>query len=167
MFPIISDASFYMAAIPAVILMGFAKGGFAGLGLLSMSLLSTVVSPVKAAAIMLPILIVQDAVSVWSYRKTFDKRLLVIMLPGSILGIVFGWLVAAYVSEGAVRLIVGAISVIFVGMFWRRRTTLAQSAEVDGHQTSRRVLGRDCRLYELRRACRAGLRFRSMSCRSG
>ena len=49
---------------------------------------------------MLPILIVQDVVSVWSYRKTFDKRLLVIMLPGSILGIVFGWLVAAYVSEG-------------------------------------------------------------------
>jgi len=132
LFPIISDASFYMAAIPAVILMGFAKGGFAGLGLLSMSLLSTVVSPVKAAAIMLPILIVQDAVSVWSYRKTFDKRLLIIMLPGSILGIVFGWLVAAYVSEAAVRLIVGAISVTFVGMFWRRRTNSVHPPEVSG-----------------------------------
>src|SRR4051794_18465913 len=121
-----------MAAIPAVILMGFAKGGFAGLGLLSMSLLSTVVSPVKAAAIMLPILIVQDAVSVWSYRKTFDKRLLVIMLPGSILGITFGWLVASYVSEGAVRLIVGLISVTFVGMFWRRRAIAPQVGEVAG-----------------------------------
>lgn len=120
--PIISDPFFYAVAVPAVILMGLAKGGFSGLGLLSMSMLSLAVSPVKAAAIMLPILVVQDWVSVWAYRSSFDKRLLAIMLPGSILGITFGYLIAAQVSEAVVRLIVGVISVVFVGIFWRRRS---------------------------------------------
>ena len=32
----IGDFSFYLAAIPAVILLGLAKGGFAGVGVLSM-----------------------------------------------------------------------------------------------------------------------------------
>jgi hypothetical protein len=57
---------FYLAAIPAVILVGLSKGGFSGLSLLSIPLLALVTSPIRAAAIMLPILIVQDIVSVWA-----------------------------------------------------------------------------------------------------
>ncbi|MCP8939790.1 sulfite exporter TauE/SafE family protein [Alsobacter sp. SYSU M60028] len=128
----ISEPFFYLVAVPAVVLMGLSKGGFSGLGLLSMSMLSLAVSPVKAAAIMLPILIVQDMVSVWAYRRTFDKRLLAIMLPGTILGIGFGWLIAAQVSEAVVRLIVGLISVVFVAMFWRRRPLKTEPAPVPG-----------------------------------
>ena len=48
------DWGFYAAAAPAVILMGLSKGGFSGLSTLSMPLLSLVISPVKAAAILLP-----------------------------------------------------------------------------------------------------------------
>ena len=36
----IVDPAFYLTAIPAVILVGFAKGGFAGLGLLAMPLMA-------------------------------------------------------------------------------------------------------------------------------
>ena len=72
---LITDPIFYLAAIPAVILVGLAKGGFAGLGLIAIPLMALVVSPVKAAALMLPILIVQDMVSVWAYRREFDLRL--------------------------------------------------------------------------------------------
>ena len=59
---VITDPLFYAAAVPAVILLGLSKGGFSGLGLLSLPLMALVVSPVQAAAIMLPILIVQDVV---------------------------------------------------------------------------------------------------------
>ena len=52
--------TFYLAAIPAVILVGLSKGGFSGLSALAMPLLSLTISPVRAAAIMLPILVVQD-----------------------------------------------------------------------------------------------------------
>ena len=118
---IISDPFFYLAAIPAVILMGLAKGGFAGLGLIAIPLMALVVSPVKAAALMLPILIVQDMVSTWAYRDVFDKRTLKIMLPGAFVGIGLGWLMAAHVSDELVKLGVGIISVIFVIVYWRRR----------------------------------------------
>ena len=47
----ITDPLFYAAAVPAVILVGLAKGGFAGaLAMLGVPLMSLVVSPVQAAA---------------------------------------------------------------------------------------------------------------------
>src|SRR5829696_9597201 len=109
----ITDPVFYAAAIPAVILVGLAKGGFSGLGLLSLPLMALVVSPVQAAAIMLPILIVQDVVTVWAYRHTWDRRNVLILLPSAILGILAGYLLAAWVSDAAVALAVGLISLVF------------------------------------------------------
>jgi uncharacterized protein len=118
---IITDPMFYVAATPAVILMGFAKGGFSGLGLIAIPLMALVVSPVKAAALMLPILCIQDVVSVWAYRNTFDKRNLVIMLPGALIGIGLGWLLAAKVSDDIVKIGVGLVSIGFVLVYWRKR----------------------------------------------
>jgi uncharacterized protein len=108
------DWTFYAAAAPAVILLGLSKGGFAGLSTLSMPLMSLVMSPVKAAAIMLPILIVQDWVGIWAFRRDWEKRNLLILIPASLIGIGAGWLLAAKVSEALVRLAVGVISVGFV-----------------------------------------------------
>lgn len=107
------DTAFFAAMVPAVILMGLAKGGFSGLGLLSLPLMALVVSPVQAAAIMLPLLIAQDVVTVWSYRREFDRRNLAMMMPGAALGILAGYLLAARVSDAAVGLAVGMISIGF------------------------------------------------------
>jgi uncharacterized protein len=67
---------FYLVAVLAVIILGLSKGGFSGLGSLATPILSWVASPVRAAAIVLPILIVQDWVSVWAahfpYRSQID-----------------------------------------------------------------------------------------------
>ena len=54
---------FYLLAIPAVTFLGLSKGGFAGVGMLATLLLALVVPPLEAAAILSPILIVQDAIS--------------------------------------------------------------------------------------------------------
>lgn len=107
------DLIFFAAMVPAVVLTGLAKGGFSGLGLLSLPLMALVVSPVTAAAIMLPLLIAQDVVSVWSYRRDFDRRNLATLAPGALLGILLGYLLAAKVSDAAVVLAVGLISVGF------------------------------------------------------
>ena len=109
----ITDPAFYFAAVPSVILLGLSKGGFAGIGLLSLPLMALVVSPVQAAAIMLPILMVQDVVSVWAYRRTWDRRNIMMLLPGAMAGILVGWMVAAYVSEASVRIGVGILGVGF------------------------------------------------------
>jgi len=116
------DWTFYLAAVPAVILVGLSKGGFSGLSTLAMPILSLAMSPIRAAAIMLPILIVQDWVSVWAFRRDFEPRNLAILIPASLIGIGAGWLFAADVSEALVRLAVGVISIGFVAyMLFRAR----------------------------------------------
>lgn len=113
----------YLAcAIIAVIISGLAKGGFAGVGALAMPVMALGVDPVRGAAILLPILILQDAVSVWAFRRSWDGRILRIMIPGAAVGIGLGWLFATHVSEVAVLGVLGAISVLFgVQRLWVER----------------------------------------------
>jgi uncharacterized membrane protein YfcA len=129
----ITDPLFYAAAVPAVILMGLAKGGFSGLGLLSLPLMALVVSPVQSAAIMLPILIVQDVVTVWAYRHSWDRRNVVILMIGAAAGIGLGYLLAAQVSEPVVRLAVGLISIAFAArrLVLERRPEPPKATEAD------------------------------------
>src|SRR5690606_26702053 len=69
MLSLLSDPWFYAAAVPAVVLVGLSKGGLGGAGaLMGVPLMTLVISPVQAAAIMLPILLVMDAVSLWTWR---------------------------------------------------------------------------------------------------
>ena len=98
----IFDPLFYAAAIPAVILIGLAKGGFSGLGLLSLPLMALVISPVQAAAILLPILIVQDVVSRLGLPRELGPANLAIMLPGACSASCSASSLAAKVSDAAV-----------------------------------------------------------------
>jgi uncharacterized membrane protein YfcA len=107
------DTSFYLLAIPAVLLIGLAKGGLSGMGALGLPLLALAMEPVQAAAILLPILIAQDVVGVVAFRKTWDKRILAIMLPGSIFGVILGWWFAASVPSNVIMAAVGGISLLF------------------------------------------------------
>ena len=109
----LTQPSFYLAAIPAVILLGLSKGGFAGLGVLSMPLMALTIPPVQAAAITLPVLMVQDAISVWAYRHSWDRTNLKILLPGAVCGILLAFLLAARVPDAAVALVLGVISIVF------------------------------------------------------
>lgn len=125
----ITDPFFYALAIPAVIILGLAKGGFAGVGVIAVPLMALAVSPVTAASITLPILIVQDVVSVWAFRRTWDRGILMLMLPSAAVGIFAGYALAAFVKPGAVELAIGAISVAFaLQRLWieRRGATLAE-----------------------------------------
>lgn len=122
----ITDPIFYAAAIPAVLITGISKGGFGGIALLAVPLLSLVISPVQAAAIMLPILIAMDISSIIAYRDKFDKRNLSILLPGAVLGIIIGALTAHLVNDDNIRLIVGTIAVAFTLHFiFKGRTASA------------------------------------------
>jgi hypothetical protein len=112
---LIADPLFYVVAIPAVIFLGLSKGGFSGVGMVSTPLLAIVLPPLEAAAILLPIILLQDAISVWVYRRVWDPWNLKVMIPGCIVGVGCAWLFAAHVSTGAIRLVVGLIALGFVG----------------------------------------------------
>jgi uncharacterized membrane protein YfcA len=109
----LSDPYILVAACIAVILVGLAKGGFSGVGSLGTPIMALAMSPVQAAAVLLPILIVQDAVSVWAFRKTWNRRIVAIMFPGAVVGIVMGWAFAEILPVSAVMAALGLISVAF------------------------------------------------------
>lgn len=114
------DPTFAICAALAVILSGLAKGGFAGLGALAMPIMVLGVAPVRAAAIMLPILVFQDVIGVSSFRKTWDSAALAALIPGMACGVALGYIYAAEVSETAVLAMVGAIAFLFgIRGLWR------------------------------------------------
>jgi len=111
-----SDPTFLTATVLAVILVGLSKGGLGGaMGFVGVPMMALVMSPVQAAAILLPILVLMDIVSLWTWRGNFHRPTLVAMLPGALVGIALGWATAAMVTSGAVRLIVGVVAIVFVG----------------------------------------------------
>ena len=82
---------FYAVAIAAVILTGISKSGLGGgLGQLSVPLMAMFISPVAAAAIMLPILCLIDISNLWGYRKDWNRADVALLLPGAIIGISIG-----------------------------------------------------------------------------
>jgi uncharacterized membrane protein YfcA len=108
-----TDPVFWAVAALAVIIVGLGKGGFAGLGSAAMPLMALVIDPISAAAILLPLFIVQDAVGVWAFRKEYDARTLGWALPGALVGTFLGWLLAASVAVWVVEAAVGAIALAF------------------------------------------------------
>ncbi|MGL4406412.1 MAG: sulfite exporter TauE/SafE family protein, partial [Notoacmeibacter sp.] len=115
MLPILSDPNFYLAAIPAVLLVGLSKGGFGGpMALVGVPIMALVISPVQAAAIMLPILIVSDVIALWGWRGQASWETLKRLMPGGIIGVGVGWMLASQTSPDAVKLLVGLIAIIFV-----------------------------------------------------
>lgn len=114
----LSDPVFLVAAVVAVALVGLAKGGFAGVGTAATPLLALFVPPLQAAAVLLPILLVQDVISVWAYRREWSAWNLKVMMPGAAIGIIVAWVFAAQVSDAVVRVIVGLIGVLYVLNTW-------------------------------------------------
>src|SRR5262245_60465007 len=94
--------------------------------MVSTPLLALVVPPLEGAAILLPMLLLQDAISMWIYRRQWDAWNLKVMLPGAVVGVGAAWLFAAYVSEAYIELSVGIIGLIFVLYTWLRRPPLEQ-----------------------------------------
>ena len=88
--PIISDARFYLFAVPAVIFLGLAKGGFSGAATAATPLLALYLPPLEAAALLLPLVLCQDAISLQVYWRRRSTRNLKVLLPGAIFGVALG-----------------------------------------------------------------------------
>jgi len=113
--PIITDPFFYMIAVPAVLLLGLSKSGFAsGFGALAVPMMALVVTVPQAAAILMPVLLVMDLLGMAAFRKDVDKALLRFMVPFAIVGIVLGAMLFKLLDARLVAAIVGAFTLLFL-----------------------------------------------------
>ena len=113
------DPIFYLVAIPAVLLLGISKGGFgSALGGIGVPLMSLAISPLQAAAILLPLLCFMDLVGFRVYYRKWDVPNLKIMIPGALIGIVIGTLTFGMFPESVIRILIGSIAVLFTLNTW-------------------------------------------------
>jgi uncharacterized membrane protein YfcA len=118
---IVTDPYFYALAVPVVLLYGMGKGGLGpAVGAISIPVLSFVIHPVQAAAILLPILCVMDIFAVWKFRNNFSRYHLAILLPAGIVGIVIASVLMGTLEPGAIRLVIGITIIWFCLDYWFR-----------------------------------------------
>lgn len=121
--PIPQDPGFYVTAIVAVLILGIAKGGLAGgIGLVAVPLMSLTVEPARAAAILLPILMVMDVAALLPYWRRWDARNLWTTAPGAVLGTALGFATFDLLSPDALRVMVGSIALVYALRWWLVRT---------------------------------------------
>lgn len=109
------DLAFWLLATFVVIIVAFSKAGLLGsLGMAAVPLLSLVMPARDAAGLMLPLLLVMDAIAIWIYRKDANWDILRIMLPGAAIGTLVGWALWSFVSDAMVLLFVGVITLLFI-----------------------------------------------------
>ena len=109
------DLYFYIYASIGVILFGISKGGFAGpIAILSIPIMALAMSPIKAAAILLPVLLIMDIVAMYIYWNKWDLNNIRVILPPSMFGIIIGAATFSFTSENSIRIIIGCIALIFI-----------------------------------------------------
>lgn len=115
----LTDPQFYLLAIPAFLLVGVSKGGFGGgLGSMGVPLMALAIPVPQAAAIMLPLLMVMDVVTVWRYRRAWDRAQMPILLSGAVIGTILGYFAFRFLDEAWIRVLIGAIAVLFTVKDW-------------------------------------------------
>ncbi|UJW77295.1 sulfite exporter TauE/SafE family protein [Rhizobium sp. SL42] len=119
-------------ALVCAFFVGLSKGGLPSVGTLAVPLLALVISPVTAAALLLPIYIASDMVGLYLYRRSFSARNLAILVPASLLGVAIGWTFSAYLSSMFIGMIVGLVGVMFCLNAWfgARYRTVAKDANI-------------------------------------
>ncbi len=119
---LISDPWFYALAVPAVLLFGISKGGFGGgFGVIAVPLMALAISPVQAAAILLPILCLMDLFSLWAFRGKWLISEIRLLVPASLLGIGIGTVLFGYMSPALIRLMLGVVAITFTLHYWAQQ----------------------------------------------
>lgn len=116
------DPFFYFTGVVAVLIIGIAKGGLAGgIGMVGVPLMALSIGPVRAAAIMLPILMVMDLLAVRAYWNKWNSGYLVHLLPGALIGTLAGWALFSFLSINLLKLMVGIVAITYsTSFYWRR-----------------------------------------------
>lgn len=100
----------------ASLLIGLSKGGMgAALVILVTPLLTLVMTVPQAVGTSLPLLMIADAVALWMYWNTWDKRIIRLLLPTAVIGIIVGTTLLKTLPDLTLRHLLGVFTLLFVG----------------------------------------------------
>lgn len=121
-----------LVAFAGVFLISFMKGAFGGgFAIVGIPLLSFVMDPVTAGGLLAPLFIAMDLFGLRYWKpSTWSKPDLVLLVPGLVVGIGFGYLVFRFLDHRAIAILMAAITLVFVGLW------LVRGAEVRARSRS-------------------------------
>ena len=111
------SVTFWITAGLAMIILGMDKAGFGGgIGFVAAPLMALTISVPDAAALLLPLLIVADVISLRHYYGIFDRKSIRVLIPGTILGTFVAGLVFNYFSdnERILKIGLGILVLLFI-----------------------------------------------------
>jgi uncharacterized membrane protein YfcA len=116
-----------------VLITGISKAGLGGgAGGVSTPLLSMVISPISAAAIMLPVLCVMDLFGIRAYLGLWDRALVRRIVAGGLAGCAAGAATFTWLDENWIRILLGAIALGFLAWSYAPRKTLVRPSPAAG-----------------------------------
>jgi uncharacterized protein len=116
----VSDLTTLLLAAVGVLFIGFSKAGFGGgLGMLTTPLCVLAFSangqpPAFAIGVLLPLLCMGDAFSLWHYWGKWERKNLKFLLPGVLVGVFIGVQLVGRFSAREMNVAIGVLAVLFV-----------------------------------------------------
>lgn len=127
----LTDPVFYLFAVPAVMFAGISKAGFgSGASFAAAPLLALIVEPAVALGIMLPLLMLVDAVTLRPYWKRWSLPDAKLLILGSVPGVALGAWLYQVANADIFRLLIGAISIAFVAYQVAGRRGMIRAAAI-------------------------------------
>ena len=121
-----------VVGLVAAFVMGVSKTGVPSVGAFGAALLATVIPAVASTGVLLPVLLVGDAVAIAMYARHADVRLLVRLLPSVSLGLLAGYGLVRVADADVVTRVIGAVLLLSaVGALVRRRRPAVRPAGED------------------------------------
>jgi uncharacterized protein len=110
-----------LIAFAGVFVIAFMRGAFGGgFAIIGIPLLSLVMDPVTAGGLLAPLFIAMDLFALRYWKpSTWSKPDLVLLLPGLVVGIGFGYLAFRFLDHRAIELLMAVVTLVFVGLWVR------------------------------------------------
>lgn len=116
----VNPVVYMVVAALALAMTGISKGGFGGVGVLSIPMMMAVAPAKFSLGMWLPILVVCDVLTLRYYPREWKARPVLLIAPWMLLGIVLGAFLLGTISPRTTKLFVGITSIVFVGLDWFR-----------------------------------------------
>jgi uncharacterized membrane protein YfcA len=113
-------AATILVAFAGVFLICFMKGAFGGgFSIVGIPLLSMVMDPVTAGGLLAPLFIAMDLFALRYWRpSTWSKPDLVLLLPGLVTGIAFGYVVFRFLDHRIIAILMATVTLIFAALWF-------------------------------------------------
>lgn len=122
------DLSVLLVAGFGVFLIAFMKGAFGGgLAIVGIPVLSLVMDPISAGALLAPLFVLMDMAALYYWRpSTWSKIDLALLLPGLAIGTAIGFLLLKVIDRSMVAIIIATITLAFTALWFRSGGTIVQ-----------------------------------------